>query len=222
MAVLLFQLDPLGSQLSGPLIFRTLGLRLFLVCQLADAALLLLEDTGQSLGIYAQLAGGFVNKVHRLVGLKAVGDVAVAEASGGNERRIVDLNLVVRLVSGPESLQNLHRFLDGRLLQENRLEAALQGGVLLDVAAVLIAGGSADALELPPGQGWLEQVAGVDTAFRRPGADHGVNLVQKQDYLPLGLLHLINHRLETFLELAPKLGAGYQGPHVQSEHPPAL
>ena len=82
------------------------------------------------------------------------------------------------------------------------------------MAPVLIAGASADALELPSSQGRLEQVAGVYTAFRRPGADHGVNLIQEQDYLSLGLLYLINHRFEPFLKLAPELGAGYQGPHV--------
>ena len=45
--------------------------------------------------------------------------------------------------------------LDGGLLHDHGLEAALQGGVLLDVLAVLTEGGGADDLDLPAGEGGL-------------------------------------------------------------------
>ena len=76
--------------------------------------------------------------------------------------------------------------LDRRLIDHDRLEAALQGGVLLDVLAVLVERGGADAVQLAAGQHRLEQVAGVHRPFGLAGADDGVQLVDEQDDLPLG------------------------------------
>ena len=47
------------------------------------------------------------------------------------------------------------------LADVDRLEAAFQGGVLLDVLAVFVERGGADAAEFAAGQGRLEQVGGV-------------------------------------------------------------
>ena len=52
-------------------------------------------------------------------------------------------------------------------LDEDRLEAALQGGVLLDVLAVLVEGRGTDHAELAPGEHRLDHVAGVHGAFGR-------------------------------------------------------
>ena len=59
---------------------------------------------------------------------------------------------------------------DGRGLDHDGLEAALQGGVFLDVLAVFVQGGGADALEFAARQGGLEHVGGVHGAFGRAGA----------------------------------------------------
>ena len=66
-------------------------------------------------------------------------------------------------------------------LDQHRLEAPLQGGVLLDVLAVLVERGGADAAQLAAGQGRLDQVAGRDRPLGRPGADDRVQLVDEQD-----------------------------------------
>ena len=73
-----------------------------------------------------------------------------------------------------------------RLVDQHRLEAPLQGGVLLDVLAVLVQRGGADAVQLAAGQHRLEQVAGVHGALGLAGADDGVQLVDEQDDLALG------------------------------------
>ena len=70
----------------------------------------------------------------------------------------------------------------------DRLEAALERGVLLDVLAVLVEGGRADAVELAAGEHGLEQVAGVHRALGLARADHGVQLVDEEDDLALGAL----------------------------------
>src|SRR5581483_9448846 len=107
--------------------------------------------------------------------------------------------------------------LDARLVHEHRLEAALQGGVLLDVLAVLVERGGADAVQLAAGQHRLEQVARVHGALGLAGADGRVQLVDEQDDAALRLLHLLEHGLEALLELATVLGAGDQGAHVEGD-----
>ena len=90
------------------------------------------------------------------------------------------------------------------------LEAALQGGVVLDVLAVLVERGGADHVQLAAGEHRLEHVARVHRALGRAGADHGVQLVDEQQDPALGGLDLGQHRLEPLLELAAVLGAGDQ------------
>ena len=101
------------------------------------------------------------------------------------------------------------------LVHQHRLEAALQGGVLLDVLAVLVERGGADAVQLAARQHGLEQVAGVHGAFGLARAHHGVQLVDEQDDLARRFLHLLQHRLEALLEFAAVLGAGDQRAHVE-------
>ena len=105
----------------------------------------------------------------------------------------------------------LHRGLD----HHDGLEAALQGRVLFDVLAVLVDGGGPDAVQLAPGQGRLDHVGGVHRPFGRPGPHQGVELVDEHDDLAFGLGHLLEHRLEAVFELAPELGAGDEGAHIQ-------
>jgi Protein of unknown function (DUF3170). len=50
------------------------------------------------------------------------------------------------------------------------------------------------------------------------GADHGVQLVDEDDDLPLFLGDFLEHRLQTFLELAAILGPGEQRRHVETHH----
>ena len=73
-----------------------------------------------------------------------------------------------------------------RLVDDDRLEAALQRGVLLDVLAVLVERGGADHVQLAAGEHRFEHVAGVHRAFGGAGADHGVQLVDEQQDPPLG------------------------------------
>ena len=108
-----------------------------------------------------------------------------------------------------------------RLADEHLLEAALQRGVLLDVLAVFVQRGRADAVQLAARQRRLEHVAGVHRAFGLAGADHGVQLVDEQDDLAFLLGQVVEHGLEALLELAAELRAGDQRAHVQRQHAPA-
>ena len=104
------------------------------------------------------------------------------------------------------------------LADEHLLEAALQRGVLLDVLAVFVQRGRADAVQLAARERGLEHVAGIHRAFGLAGADHGVQFVDEQDDLAFVLRQVVEHRLQPLLELAAELGAGDQRAHVQRQH----
>ena len=129
-----------------------------------------------------------VDEVDGLVGQEAVGDVAMAQHDGRDERAVLDLHAVEHLEPLAQAAQDRDRVLDRGLVDEHRLEAAFEGGVLLDVLAVLVEGGRADHVQLAAGEHRLEHVAGVHRAFGGAGADDGVQLVDEEQDAALGRL----------------------------------
>ena len=103
----------------------------------------------------------------------------------------MDLDAVEHLVALLQAAQDGDGVLHRGLLHHHRLEAALEGRVLLDVLAVLVQGGRADAVQLAAGQHGLEQVARVHGAVGLAGAHDGVQLVDEEEDLALGLLDLL-------------------------------
>mmetsp|Transcript_45742 Transcript_45742/g.145763 ORF Transcript_45742/g.145763 Transcript_45742/m.145763 type:complete len:302 (+) Transcript_45742:1379-2284(+) len=127
------------------------------------------------------------------------------------------------LVLGPERREDLVRHLGGGLPNSHGLESALQGGVLLDVAAVLLHGRGANALHLPARERRLEELRGVHARVlpRGPRAHERVQLVYEEND-PRVRNHLLDHLLEALLELPAVLGVGDQHTHLQREEPLAL
>ena len=83
--------------------------------------------------------------------------------------------------------------------------------------AVLGEGGGANDLDLPPGQGRLEDVGGIHAALGIPGAHDVMHLVNHQDDVAQ-LADLLDQALHAAFKLAPELGARHQGGEVQQEH----
>ena len=215
-ADLLAQLHFLVAQLAG--LAEVLLAHSILLLAL-DVAQLLVDLLGRrrQLGVHqAHAAAGFIDQVDRLVGQEAVGDVAIAEGGGSDQGLIGDLQAVVRLIALLQAAQDLDRVVDRWLAHLHRLEAALQCGIALDVLAVLIERGGADALQLAACQSRLEDVGGIDGTLGGPGADQGVHLVDHQDHVP-GATDLLHDFLEALLELTAVLGAGHQQADVEGE-----
>ncbi len=126
---------------------------------------------------------------------------------------------LVPLAQTPEDRDGV---LHARLVDQDRLEAPLERGILLDVLLVLVEGGGPDAVQLAAGQRGLEQVARVHRALRGARADHGVQLVDEEDDLALRLLDRLEHGLQPLLELAAVLGPRDQRAHVQGDDALAL
>ena len=115
--------------------------------------------------------------------------------------------------------QHADRRLLLRLVHLHDLEAAGERGVLLDVLLVLRPCRRGDRAQGAAGERGLEQVRGIARPGGSAGADQRVRLVDEQDDALAGGLHLLDHRLQPVLELAPDGGAGLHGGKVEREEP---
>jgi len=68
----------------------------------------------------------------------------------------VDANAVIDLIALLQAAQDGNGVLDRRLVDHDGLEAALEGGVLFDILAVLVERGRANAVQLAAGEHRLE------------------------------------------------------------------
>src|SRR5580700_2406649 len=180
-------------------------------------ALELVNFLGYGADLDGERGSGFVDEVDGLVGEEAVGDVAMRERGGGDDGRVADADFVVRLVAFLEAAENGDGVLDVGLADVDDLEAALEGGVFLDVLAVLVESGRADGAELAARKGGLEHVRRVDGAFRGSGADEGVQLIDKEDDLAVGLFDFLQDGLEAVFKFAAIFGSGEHGAEVEGD-----
>ena len=166
--LLLVQLRQLASELVQALLARRVGLllqRLLLDLQLHHAALDGLDLERHRVDLHLDLGGGLVDQVDGLVGQEAVGDVAIGQHRRCDQRRVLDADAVVHLVALAQPAQDVDRVLHAGLAGEDRLEAARERRVLLDVLAVFVERRGADAAQLAARERGLEHVARVHRAF---------------------------------------------------------
>ena len=183
--------------------------------ELEHAALKRVERLWSAVHLGADHGAGLVDEVDGLVGQKAVGDVALGERDGGDEGVVLDANAVVKLEALFEPAQDGDGVLGGGRLDQHGLEAALEGGVLLDVFAILVERGRADAVQLAAGEHGLEKIAGVHRALGFARADDGVEFVDEEQDAALGGLHFGQYGLEALLEFAAVFRAGDERTHVE-------
>src|SRR5690554_6274929 len=118
-------------------------------------------------------------------------------------------------VDSTQATEYVDGFARGRLVQGDRLEAAAQGRVFLEVFLVFAPGGGGDGAQLAPGQGRFQQVGGVGATFAVAGTDQGVGFVDEQNDRGDGAFDRFDHAFQALLELALDRGASLQGAHVQ-------
>ena len=124
---------------------------------------------------------------------------------------------MVDLVLLLDAAQDRDGVLDRRLGHEHRLEATGERGVLLHMLAVFVERGGAHAVQLAARERGFQQVRGVHRAVALARAHERVHLVDEQHDLAVRGGHLVQHGLQTLLELAAILRAGDQGAHVEAE-----
>jgi hypothetical protein len=161
-----------------------------------------------------QACAGLVEQVNRLVGQEAVAHVAVGEVRRRDDGAVGDRDLVERFVLVAQPLEDVDRVGQRGLVHLNRLEAALEGGVFLEVFAVLVESGRADRLQLAAGEKGLQNGCGVDGALRSSGTDQRVDLVDEDDDVAAGA-DLLRHLLQALFEVAAVTAAGDERAEVE-------
>ena len=96
------------------------------------------------------------------------------KGGGRNDGGIFDAHAMVHLVALFQPAQDGDGVFDRGLTHVDRLEAALEGGILFDVLAILVKRGGADRAQLAARQRRLQHVGSVDCAFGRAGTHQGV------------------------------------------------
>ena len=192
--------------------------RLALDLQLDQPTLQTVELLGLGIDLHSDARPRFVHQIDGLVGKLAIGDVSMRQRGGGDDGRIGDFHTVVYLVALLEATQDRDGVLHRRFLHTHLLEAPLKRRILFHALAVFVQRRRPDAMQLAPGQGRLQHVAGVDGALGLARADHVVQFVDEENDLALLLGQLVEHALQALLEFTAELGAGDQCTQVQSKY----
>ncbi len=145
-------------------------------------------------------------------------DIALGQLGGGNDGRIGNIDPMMHFVALFETPQNRDGVLFSGLVHQNLLEAAFEGRILLDMLAVLVERSRPHAMQFAASQGGLEHITGVHGTFGLAGADHGMQLIDKENDTAFLLAQLLENRLQALLKLAPVFGTRKQGPHIQAEY----
>ena len=149
-----------------------------------------------------------VHHVDGLVRQCPVGDVAVGlpyaglDGLGGVFHVMEVLVILLQVAQYVYGLGNIRRF------YHDFQETPVEGAVLLNDFGELVHGGGADALDLPPCKGRLEHVGGVEAALGTAGTDNGMELVDEEYYVGIGL-EILDDALEAFLEVSAIASAGH-------------
>ena len=115
--------DQFEALLGGIVFFALDGFTLNL--QLDQAAVQFVHDLGFGIELDLDFGRRLVDQVNRLVGQKAVGDIAVAELGRSHDGRVGDVDAMVHLVALLQATQNGHRGFDGGFTHQDFLEAPL-------------------------------------------------------------------------------------------------
>src|SRR5580765_7348118 len=106
---------------------------------------------------------------------------------------------MMSLIAVTQAAKNLNRFSRRGRIDDDLLETPFQRAILLNVLAIFVERGRANALNFATSQGWLEHVGGVNRSFRSARADQGVQFVDKENGI-LGAANFVHNRLDAFLE----------------------
>ena len=185
--------------------------------QLDQAPLQLVHLLGFGVDFHADHARGLVDQIDGLVGKLPIGDIALRQARAGDDGGIGDFHAMVNFVALLEAAQNRDGVFLVGLLDQHFLEPALKGGVFFDALRVFVERGGANAVQLAPGEGGLEHVAGIHRAFSLAGADEGVEFVDEEDDRALAFGDFLEHTFHALLEFAAVLGSGDERAEIEGE-----
>ena len=189
----------------------------FLALDLFDLGLEVLDFRRTGHGADARARTGFIHEIDGLVRQETTGDIAIGKLDRGFEGFVGELGLVMVFVFRAQTLQDQDRFFDGRRFDFHGLETAFQRGVFLDVLAILVQRGRADALQFAAAESaglMILEASIVPSA--EPAPTMVCKLVNEEDDV-LGAADFVHHRFDALFELAAVFGAGNHQREVESD-----
>ena len=193
--------------------------RLALDLELLDAALDLVDLGRHRVDLDLQPRGGLVDQVDRLVGQEAVGDVALGERRGGDDRRVGDADAVVDLVALLEPAQDRDRVLDRRARRRRPAGSGARAPRPSRCACGTRRAWSRRRTRSSPRASiGFSRLAASTAPSAAPAPTIVCSSSMKRTIRPVGVLDLLEHGLEALLELAAVLGAGEQRADVERDH----
>ena len=189
--------------------------------KLNDAAVDFVDLLRLGIGFHADAASRLVHKVNGFVRQKSIGDVAIGQGRGGDNRTIGNANAVMDLVFFFETAQDRNRLLDRRLANKHRLEASSERRVLLDMLSVLVQRRCADAVQFATRKRRLEHIGSIHRPFRLAGANQGVEFVNEQNDVARAA-KLLQHGLEALFKFASIFGPSQQRSKIERQQPTAF
>src|SRR3989338_772243 len=150
----------------------------------------------------AQRGGCLVDEVDRLIRKEPLRDVTGRKRHRCDDGVVRDAYPVEKLVLFFETAEYGDGVLDGRLLDMDWLETALECGIALDVLLVFLKCCRTDDAQIAACKRGLQHIRSVHRAFGGAGAYDGVDLVDEEHHFAFGALDLLHDGFETLLELA--------------------
>src|SRR5699024_4160145 len=203
------------THLGGAFIVFFLDRLVLLLVQGLDALFEFTQGGAGGLQAYPHSCARLIDQVDGLVRQEPFGDVTVGQLGGGHKAFVTETHLVVGFVAVPQTTQDLDGVGHRGIGHVDGLETPFQGGVLLDVLAVLVDGGRADDVQLPAGQRGFEHVPGAGGTFGGPRADDGVELVDEDQQFLGVAADLLDDLVEALFEISPVAGTGDHTGQIQ-------
>ncbi|MPM64722.1 hypothetical protein SDC9_111611 [bioreactor metagenome] len=121
---------------------------------------------------------------------------------------------MVRFVSISKPLKNMHRIIDRRFINKNRLETAFKGRILFYIFSILFKSRCAYNLKFSSRQTRLKNISRIDSPFSSASSNYCVNLVNKDDNIS-SLSKFLQKLPHSLFEFASILCACNEIAHIQ-------
>ena len=196
--------------------------RLLFQLQLDDTAIETVQLFRLRVDLHTDAGCCFIDKVDGFIRQLTVGNIAMRQGRRRHDGRVSDLHVVVQFITFFQTAQYGDGIFYRRLGNEHFLETTFQSGVFFNVLAVFIKGGGADAVQFTARQGRFQHVAGIHRAVGFTRADHGVQLIDKQDNVAFLFRQIVQHTFQTLFEFTAIFRPGHQRAHIQRQYPTAF
>ena len=151
-----------------------------------------------------QTGSGFINEVNGFIRQETVRYISGRKFHSRLDGIIGNGYLMVHFIFITQSLQHCHCCLFVWFFHFHRLETTFKSCVFFNMFPVFFQCGSTNELDFPTGKSGFQNIGCVNSAFRSPCTDDGMNFIHKQNDIAIGF-YFIHGFFHTFFKFTPVL-----------------